>query len=124
MGSLGLVIQQQGDYERAMTLFRSDLELTEELGDKQGIAIALGLIGDLLKLIGDFYPAVDYMQKNLMLCEELGYQKGIAKAVNTLGDIFFFTEEYERSLHFYDRAIEVTRKINHKIVLCSSLIEK
>lgn len=124
MGSLGLVIQQQGDYERAMTLFRNDLELTEELGDKQGIAIALGLIGDLLKLIGDFYPAVEYMQKNLMLCEELGYQKGIAKAVNTLGDIFFFTEEYERSLHFYDQAIEVTRKINHKIVLCSSLIEK
>lgn len=124
LGSLGLVIQQQGDYKSAMELFRRDLELTEELGDKQGIAIALGLIGDLLKLQGDFYPAVEYMQKNLMLCEELGYQKGIAKALNTLGDIFFFTEEYDRSLHFYDRAIEVTRKINHKIVLCASLIEK
>ncbi|MEO0726954.1 MAG: tetratricopeptide repeat protein [Bacteroidota bacterium] len=124
MGSLGLVIQHQGDYERAMKLFRRDHEITEELGDKQGIAIALGLIGDLLKLKGDFYPAIEYMQKNLMMCEELGYQKGIAKAVNTLGDIFYFTKEYERSLHFYDRAIEVTRKINHKTVLCASLIEK
>jgi len=124
MGSLGLVIQHQGDYERAMELFRRDLEITEELGDKQGIAIALGLIGDLLKFQGHFYPAIDYIQKNLMICEELGYQKGIAKAVNTLGDIFYFIGEYDRSLHFYDRAIEVTRKISHKIVLCASLIEK
>lgn len=124
IGSLGLVIQQQGDYEQAMVLFQKDLEITEELGDKQGIAIALGLIGDLLKIQGDFYSSVDYLQKNLMLCEELGYQKGIAKAVNTLGDIFYFREEYDRSIHFYDRAIDVTRKISHKIVLCSSLIEK
>jgi tetratricopeptide (TPR) repeat protein len=113
-----------GDYDKAMALFERDLEITEELGDKQGIAIALGLIGELLSTRGDFHRAIEYLQKNLMLCEELGYQKGIAKAVNTLGDVFFFTEQYDRSLHFYNRAIEVTRKIDNKAVLCISLIEK
>ena len=107
-----------------MTNFQYDLELVEELGDKQGTAIALGLIGELLSYQGEFHKAIEYLQKNLMLCEELGYQKGIAKAVNTLGDVFLYTNQYERALYYYNRAIEVTRRINNKLVLGFSLVEK
>lgn len=124
LGCMGSVYERKGVYDRAMTLFQRDLELCEEMGDKQGIAIALGLLGELYSIKGEFAKAVDHLQKNLMLCESLGYQKGIAKAVNTLGDVFYFTGEYERSLHFYNRAIEVTRKIDNRLVLCASLIEK
>jgi tetratricopeptide (TPR) repeat protein len=70
----------------------------------------------LLNIKGEFYKAIEYLQKDLMISEELGYQKGIAKAVNTLGDVFFLTGNYQRSLHFYDRAIDVTRKIGNKLV--------
>jgi tetratricopeptide (TPR) repeat protein len=107
-----------------MDNFQRDLELCEELGDKQGTAIALGLIGELHSIEGHFTKAIEYLQKNLMLCEELGYQKGIAKALNTLGDVFYLMEQYDRSLHYYNRAIEVTRRINNKLVLGSSLAEK
>ncbi|MCO6478942.1 MAG: tetratricopeptide repeat protein [Phaeodactylibacter sp.] len=124
IGCIGSVYERKGDYRRAMENFQHDLAICEELGDKQGIAIALGLIGELLSVEGDFHGAIEYLQKNLMLCEELGYQKGIAKAVNTLGDVFYFTKQYDRSLHFYDRAIEVTRKINNRLVLGASLVEK
>lgn len=124
IGCIGSVYERKGDYQRAMENFQHDLELCEELGDKQGIAIALGLIGELHSIEGHFHKAIEYLQKNLMLCEELGYQKGIAKAVNTLGDVFFFTRQYDRSLHFYDRAIEVTRRINNRLVLGYSLVEK
>ncbi|MCB9296343.1 MAG: tetratricopeptide repeat protein [Lewinellaceae bacterium] len=124
IGCIGSVYQRKGDYKSAMENFQLDLELCEELGDKQGVAIALGLIGELLSEQGDFHGAIEYLQKNLMLCEELGYQKGIAKAVNTLGDVFYYTRQYSRSLHFYDRAIEVTRKINNRLVLGISLVEK
>jgi tetratricopeptide (TPR) repeat protein len=107
-----------------MENFELDLEISEELGDKQGIAIALGLIGELLSIKGNFHKAIEYLQKNLMLCEELGYQKGIAKAVNTLGDVFFFSKQYDRSLHFYNRAIDIARVINNRLVLGISLVEK
>lgn len=123
-GCIGSVYERQGNYSAAMQHFKQDLELCEELGDKQGIAIALGLIGELLSVEGDFHQAIEFLQKNLMLCEALGYQKGIAKAVNTLGDVFYFLEQYDRSLYYYDRAIEVTRRINNKLVLGFSLVEK
>lgn len=123
-GCIGSVYERQGLYDKAMDHFQRDLELCEELGDKQGIAIALGLIGELLSIEGDFHKAIDYLQKNLMLCEELGYQKGIAKAVNTLGDVFYYLNQNGRAVHYYDRAIEVTRRINHRLVLGFSLVEK
>jgi tetratricopeptide (TPR) repeat protein len=124
IGCLGSVYQGKGDYVKAMEHFELDLKLCEELGDKQGTAIALGLIGEQLSIEGQFHKAIEYLQKNLMLCEQLGYQKGIAKAVNTLGDIFYYTKQYDRSLDFYNRAIEVTRNINNKLVLGYSLVEK
>lgn len=124
IGCIGSVYERKGDYHRAMENFQRDLAICEELGDKQGIAIALGLIGELLSIEGDFHGAIEYLQKNLMLCEELGYQKGIAKAVNTLGDVFYYTKQYDRSLHFYNRAIDVTRKINNRLVLGNTLVEK
>ncbi|PHN07437.1 adenylate/guanylate cyclase domain-containing protein [Flavilitoribacter nigricans] len=124
IGCIGSVYERQGDYDRAMEHFDQDLKICEELGDKQGIAIALGLIGELHSIKGNFHKAIEYLQKNLMLCEELGYKKGIAKAVNTLGDVFFYTQQYERSLHFYNRAIDIARSINNRLVLGASLVEK
>ena len=106
-----------------MECFLEDLQLVEELGDKQGTAIALGLIGELHNVKGDFHKAIEYLQKNLMLCEELGYQKGIAKAVNTLGDVFYFTKQYERSKHYYERSIAIARNIKNRLVLGASLVE-
>ena len=94
------------------------------MGDKQGTAIALGLIGQLLNIQGDSYKAIAYLQKSLMISEDLNYRKGIAKAVNTLGDIFYYLQQYDRSLHFYNRAIEMTRTIGNKHVLGNSLVEK
>ncbi|MEM1119760.1 MAG: tetratricopeptide repeat protein [Bacteroidota bacterium] len=123
-GCIGSVYERKGDYEQAMHHFEKDLELVEELGDKQGIAITLGLIGDLHTVKGEFDKAIQFLERQLALCRELSYQKGIAKAVNTLGDIYFYKDQHEISVNYYDLAIEVTRQINNRLVLGSSLIEK
>ena len=124
IGSIGTVCERSGDYTQAMQYFIRDLEIVEELGDKQGIAIALNLIGELLSYMGEFGQAIDYLQKSLMLCEELHYRKGLAKAANTLGDVFLHTAQYARALQQYDHAIDITRQIDAKLILGTSLMEK
>ena len=63
--------------------FEKDLELVEELGDKQGIEITLGLIGDLHTVKGEFDRAIQYLERQLALCRELSYQKGIGDTMLT-----------------------------------------
>jgi tetratricopeptide (TPR) repeat protein len=118
------VYERKGDYAKAMQLFERDLSLVRELGDKQGIAIAYGLIGDLRSTIGEFDKAIDFLDKNLQLSRELNYKKGIAKALNTLGDTWFFKGNIEKASDFYSEAIEYARQMGNKLVLCNSLIEK
>lgn len=124
IGSMGSVFQKRGDYEKAESLFRNDLKVCQELGDKQGIAIAFGLLGELYSLKGDFEKADRFLSKNLELSRELGYQKGIAKALDNLGDVAFFTGKNEGAIDYYDEAISVARKIDNKLVLGFSLLEK
>ena len=104
--------------------FEKDLEVAEELGDKQGIAITLGLIGQLHTVKGEFDKAIQFLERQLAICRELNYQKGIAKAVNTLGDIYHHKTQSDISIKYYDLAIDVARKIDNRLVLGESLVEK
>jgi tetratricopeptide (TPR) repeat protein len=104
--------------------FERDLALCRELGDKQGSAIAYGLIGDLLSITGDFDRAITHLEQNLALSRELNYKKGIAKALNTLGDTWHYKGDFQRSLDYYSEAIEHAREMGNKLVLGNSLIEK
>ena len=124
IGCIGSVYERKGDYEKAMYNFEKDLEVAEELGDKQGIAITLGLIGQLHTVKGEFDKAIQFLERQLAICRELNYQKGIAKAVNTLGDIYHHKTQSDISIKYYDLAIDVARKIDNKLVLGESLVEK
>lgn len=124
VGCLGSVYERRGLFAEARENFERDLQLCEELGDKQGIAIAHGLLGELFSIMGEFDEAIEHLDKCLRLSEELGYRKGIAKAVNTLGDVHYFREQFVKSRDYYNRAIEITRTIDNKLVLGFSLAEK
>ncbi len=124
IGCIGSVYERKGDYGKAMYNFEKDLEVAEELGDKQGIAITLGLIGQLHTVKGEFDKAIQFLERQLAICRELNYQKGIAKAVNTLGDIYHHKTQSDISIKYYDLAIDVARKIDNRLVLGESLVEK
>lgn len=124
IGCIGSVYERKGKYQEAMEHFEKDLTLCQELGDKQGIAIVHGLLGDLYSLKGEFAAAKSNLKEQLMLCEELNYLKGTAKALNTLGDVYTFERKYSKAIDYYDRAIELTLKIDNKLVLGYSLVEK
>ena len=101
-----------------------DLDICEEMGDRQGIAVTEGLIGDINSVMGNFTIAIQHLDRSLRISRELGYRKGVAKAVNTLGDIYYLQSQHEISLMYYDQAIEIARTTNNRLVLCSSLEEK
>ncbi len=72
VGSRGSVSEREGDYKAAIEHFTKDLVICQELGDRQGIAVVEGLIGDLNSVMGDFTYAIQHLDRSLSISRELG----------------------------------------------------
>jgi tetratricopeptide (TPR) repeat protein len=123
MGCIGSVYERKGNFEQAIAHFEEDLELTQALGDKQGIAIAYGLLGGHYSIKGEFEKALSFLHPNLKLCEELGYQKGIIKALNTLGDVARFQNKLDAAIAYYEKSVATAQKINNRLLHGLGIIE-
>ena len=56
-----------------MQRFERDLALAREMGDKQGIAIAAQLIGDLHSTLGDFDQSIEFLELNMALSNDRAF---------------------------------------------------
>ncbi len=83
--NLGNVARSQGDYAAAHTYCQDSLALRKELGDRSGIAEALGNLGSVAGSQGDYAAARTYYQDSLALRKELGDRSGIASTLMNLG---------------------------------------
>ena len=79
-GSLGSIEIVKSDIPTAQNYIERDLQLTLDLGDKQGQSIAFGLMGELCNLKQEEELALEYFDRQERLAQELHYSKGIVKA--------------------------------------------
>jgi predicted ATPase/DNA-binding CsgD family transcriptional regulator len=84
---VGRLAQQRGDYEQALAFARKSLALSRHLGDRQGMARALGLMGWVAHWQGDRDGAGALLEEGLALARESGDERTIARALLFLGDL-------------------------------------
>jgi tetratricopeptide (TPR) repeat protein len=76
--NLGLVAEEQGEYERARALHAESLALRRELGAKWDIALSLANLGTIAEKQGDYEQAWRLHLESLALKRELGDKRGVA----------------------------------------------
>ena len=70
LDSLGRVFSRIGDYETAVKWFGASLRIKEELGDRAGIAITCGGLGEAHLRAGRFQEAYSHYARDLAMVEE------------------------------------------------------
>jgi signal transduction histidine kinase len=93
------------------------LLLAEKIEYKEGMALALKLIGSNNWSKGYFDIGLEYFFKSLELYEELNDLDGLSRVLNNIGLIFLTTNEHDKSIDYFERSIEVSTKIDSKIML-------
>jgi tetratricopeptide (TPR) repeat protein len=71
--------------ERAEALFGRDLELAQQIGDREGEAVAAGNLGAMLAVVGRHEDSRRQSERALALSKETGSRWGEAKATGNLG---------------------------------------
>ena len=85
---LGRLLYRTGDLNDAEAMYRKALGLNEELGSKEGVAIAHRNLGNVYSTRGDLDQAEAMYRKALGLSEELGRKEGMAANYGNLGNVY------------------------------------
>jgi WD40 repeat protein/predicted ATPase len=81
---LALVLREQGAYSRASALCDECAARSRELGDAEGVAIALLSMADVARDLGDAGRVRAYGEESLARFRELGHQWAIGFSLNNL----------------------------------------
>jgi len=111
----GFMALVQGDDERAEALLQESLALFRHIGDKQGMAKALRLLGNLASSRNTYGQARSLLEEALELYRELGDQHGMAFTRDVLAQVAAFQGSYARARELLEENLVPYKKaLNEK----------
>ena len=111
LNNLGTIYHIWQDYPQADMYYQQSLEICKEIGDQDGIALALNNLGELATMQGDYLAAIRYSENALQIAEELQENWTIVVCLNSLGEIYCAMGDLEKSKDYLWRAIRQALEI-------------
>merc|ERR1711991_325923 len=103
--NLGIVYKSLGEYEKAITYFDKDLQITKDkLGENHvDVAASYNNLGNVYKSLGEYQKAITYYDKALQKYkDQLGENHvDVAMSYNNLGIVYKSLGEYEKAITYH-----------------------
>ena len=100
----------QGDLRQTAALGAESLALCRATGDREGLAIALTLLGFLAVQQGRIEDAAALAEEALPVSRELGDQWILARALSCLGQVAYFQMEYDRAQTYFEECLLLNQR--------------
>ena len=100
----------QGDLRQTRTLGEESLALCRATGDREGLAIALTLLGFLAVQQGRIEAAAALAEEALPISREVGNEWILARSLSCLGQVAYFQMEYERAQSFFEECLLLNQR--------------
>ncbi len=98
------------DYEASKAYMVESIRLQRELGNLSGLAFSLYYLSIFLTLHGDLSSPFPMAEEALSIFQRLGNSVGEANALTIYGYLAFFKNEYQESISYFKKAIELNEK--------------
>jgi non-specific serine/threonine protein kinase len=100
----------QGDLRQTAALGEESLALCRATGDREGLAIALTLLGFLAVQQGRIEAAAALAEEALPISREVGNEWILARSLSCLGQVAYFQMEYERAQSFFEECLLLNQR--------------
>ncbi|MDX6379612.1 MAG: hypothetical protein QOI57_636, partial [Rubrobacteraceae bacterium] len=107
----GMMAGGQGDYQSAEPLLEESLSLFRELGDKQGVAHALGSAGLVAVDQKQYERGIILLEEAVDLFLEVGERWGAAAMLNYLAAAWLSQGDHARAKQLVERGLALSREI-------------
>ncbi|HIA35213.1 MAG TPA: tetratricopeptide repeat protein, partial [Flavobacteriales bacterium] len=119
--NIGWTYKNQGNYEKALEYYYKSLKISEEIGDKEGIADSYDNIGRTYNDLGNYEKAMVYHYKSLKIFEEIGDKRGIATSYTCIGLIYWKQGKYKQALEYHYKSLKIDEERGDKRGIAASI---
>jgi tetratricopeptide (TPR) repeat protein len=112
----------QGDFDRALPLYKQSLNLRREVKDQSGVGQSLNNIADLYQSQGNIELALEYFKQSLEIRELIKEEEGIAESLLNLGYLYDKLGDFTKALDYLQRSLKISENINQVIFISKALI--
>ncbi len=118
---LGNCYWSLGQYEKAIALYQQSIEISEEIGYRQGVAISLGNLGCCYVSLGQYEKAIALYQQSIEISEEIDYRQGVAMSLGNLGNCYYSLGQYQKAIALYQQDHDISEEIGGRQGMAMSL---
>jgi tetratricopeptide (TPR) repeat protein len=111
---LGNCYYSFGQYEKAIALYQQHQDISEEIGDRQGVASSLGGLGNCYYSFGQYEKAIALYQQHQDISEEIGDRQGVARCLGNLGACYESFGQYEKAITYHQQCHDISEEIGFR----------
>jgi tetratricopeptide (TPR) repeat protein len=104
---MGIVFAALGEYEEALAHYKSALKIDQALGERSGLALKLGNIGQCYSDLGDVDRAESYLARALKVAEQTGDLSAAADVAVTWGQVKMQRGDVRGARELFERGLAV-----------------
>lgn len=120
--SLGLLMTNQGELDKAIHYFNICLELRKKMNDRMGVGGALSNLGNIYYRQGNTDKAISVIGQSLKIAEELGDKMEMIYPLNSIGQIYNESGEYEMAIKYYKKCLKLCKETNFEVGIAAITI--
>lgn len=117
LNSLGGICYVQGEFDRAIRLFQTTVDISAEIGDQQLLMAGQCNLGVMHYSKGDPARAMEYYQRFLETGLRIGDKKSVATAFGNMAIIHQERGEYDLALEQFQRSLDINQETNDRMAV-------
>jgi tetratricopeptide (TPR) repeat protein len=121
LNRLGNCYYSVGQYEKAIVLYQKYHDISEEIGDRQGVTNSLGNLGLCYNSVGQYEKAITYHQQCHDISEEIGFRQGVAGSLGNLGSCYNSLGQYEKAIAHLQQYHDISEEMGDQRGVATSL---
>jgi tetratricopeptide (TPR) repeat protein len=121
LGNLGIVLDEAGRYEQAVTAHRTALSIFREFSDRRAEAMALSNLGMSLSQAGRYDEAIGVLKDAVAVLRSTGDRYGEGSALGNLGVAMVRADRYSEAIIVHKEGLAIFREIGDRLLECRIL---
>jgi len=104
---------RDGEMDSALQALITSAELSIDIKDTIGEAMAYITIADVYSIMENYDNADLYYNKSIQILRHINDSITLASALLNAGDFYFFNDKYEKALQYFEESGPIFEKLNH-----------